>query len=128
MIMSYFLLSQGSFSQEWCMRNIMDNERSYMKTLFRFFVAAVFDQLQLSKIRQQRRILDSESQKRLENVVYEEVTTYKKALQRIFPAYDCPTSSEPVKYKDGDNNGFTTWCLSLLWLCFVFFLGYQTSH
>jgi len=61
MIMSYFLLSQGSFSQEWCMRNIMDNERSYMKTLFRFFVAAVFDQLQLSKVRQQRRILDSES-------------------------------------------------------------------
>ena len=54
------------------MRNIMDNERSYMKTLFRFFVAAVFDQLQLSKVRQQRRILDSESQKRLENVVYED--------------------------------------------------------
>ena len=33
-----------------------------------------------------------------------------------------------MKYKDGDNNGFTTWCLALLWLCFVFFLGYQTSH
>ena len=80
MIMSYFLLSQGSFSQEWCMKNIMDNERSYMKTLFRFVVASVFDQLQLSKIRQQRRILDADSQKRLENVVYEEVTTYKKAL------------------------------------------------
>lgn len=67
-MLSFLILSQGTFLQSWCMANIIDSERNYMASIFIYFVAHSLHLINYFKQEKQKLLLDDESREKIDGL------------------------------------------------------------
>jgi hypothetical protein len=67
-MLSFLILSQGTFLQSWCMANIVDSERNYLRSIFIYFVAHSLHLINYFNSEKQKLLLDEESRKKIDGL------------------------------------------------------------